>query len=71
MEYRLRCRDGAYRWILDHGVPLYGGDNEFNGYIGTGIDITDRREVQEAREKLFEREKESACGTRSGEPRKG
>jgi PAS domain S-box-containing protein len=43
MEYRLRRADGEYRWILDTGVPRYRSEGEFAGYIGSAIDITDRR----------------------------
>jgi PAS domain S-box-containing protein len=48
MEYRLRRRDGAYRWILDSGAPRYYLDGSFSGYIGSCIDITERRQVEEA-----------------------
>jgi PAS domain S-box-containing protein len=47
MEYRLRRRDGEYRWILNTGVPRVGDDGAFLGYIGSCIDITDRRQVEE------------------------
>jgi len=40
MEYRLRRHDGAWRWILDHGVPRTGPDGSFAGFIGSCIDIT-------------------------------
>jgi PAS domain S-box-containing protein len=46
MEYRLRRADGEYRWVLDDGVPLYRGD-EFGGYIGSCIDVTEQRLAQE------------------------
>ena len=47
LEYRLRRHDGAYRWIHDNGVPRF-EDGRFAGYIGSCIDITDRREAEEA-----------------------
>lgn len=47
MEYRLRRADGEYRWILDRGVPRYWPDGTFAGFIGSCIDITDRRQMEE------------------------
>jgi PAS domain S-box-containing protein len=47
MEYRLARRDGAYRWILDQGVPRYAPDGSFAGYIGSCIDITPLKVLQE------------------------
>jgi PAS domain S-box-containing protein len=51
MEYRLRRHDGEYRWLLDTGVPyaLHGGC--FAGFIGSCIDITDRKAAEEANER--------------------
>jgi PAS domain S-box-containing protein len=48
MEYRLRRADGEYRWILDRGTPRYTSAGVFAGYIGSCIDITDRRHVEVA-----------------------
>ena len=48
IEYRLRHRDGGYRWIVTHGVPRYHGDGLFAGYIGSALDITERRHAQDA-----------------------
>jgi PAS domain S-box-containing protein len=45
MEYRLLRHDGAYRWLLARGVPRHDGSGAFTGYIGSCIDITDRREA--------------------------
>jgi len=43
MEYRLRRYDGQYRWIVDYGVPRFGSNGVFCGYIGSCIDITERK----------------------------
>jgi PAS domain S-box-containing protein len=43
MEYRIRRNDGEYRWILDTGVPRFNADGNFAGYIGSCLDITDRK----------------------------
>ena len=50
MEYRLRRFDGEYRWILDAGAPRVGSDGAFEGYIGSCIDITDRKQMIETLE---------------------
>jgi two-component system, LuxR family, sensor kinase FixL len=47
MEYRLRRRDGEYRWVVDNGVPRYGPGGSFSGYIGSCLDITERRQAEE------------------------
>jgi PAS domain S-box-containing protein len=56
MEYRLRRHDGEYRWIIDAGAPRFSPDGAFLGYIGTCMDITERKEsevkVQQAHEQL-------------------
>ncbi|MGZ8157478.1 MAG: sensor domain-containing protein [Methylobacter sp.] len=46
-EYRLRCAKGEWRWILDKGTPLYDESGVFAGYIGSAIDITERKQVQQ------------------------
>ena len=51
MEYRLRRFDGEYRWVLDHGVPRFAPDGAFLGYIGSCIDMTERRRGEEMLEK--------------------
>jgi PAS domain S-box-containing protein len=48
MEYRIRRNDGEYRWILDTGVPRFNSDGTIAGYIGSCLDITDRKLAEEA-----------------------
>ena len=48
MEYRLKRRDGQFRWVLDNGTPMYDADRSFTGYIGSCIDITERKETEAA-----------------------
>ncbi|MGV0027401.1 GAF domain-containing protein [Phormidesmis priestleyi] len=47
MEYRLRRADGEYRWLLDTGTPRYAPGGDFFGYVGSCIDITERRQAEE------------------------
>lgn len=52
MEYRLRRFDGKYRWIIDVGVPRFESNGIFAGYIGSCIDITDRKTTEKSLEEL-------------------
>lgn len=47
MEYRLRRHDGEHRWILDRGTPIYDASGNFTGYIGSCIDITERKRAEQ------------------------
>jgi PAS domain S-box-containing protein len=47
LEYRLRRHDGEYRWILDVGVPRYTPEQDFLGYIGSCVDITERKTAEQ------------------------
>jgi formate hydrogenlyase transcriptional activator len=48
IEYRLRRSDGEYRWIFEHGVPIFDPDSTLRGYVGSCIDITERKESEKA-----------------------
>ncbi|MGH8532085.1 MAG: putative bifunctional diguanylate cyclase/phosphodiesterase [Gammaproteobacteria bacterium] len=47
LEYRMKRRDGAYRWILDSGGPRFHPDGELAGFIGSCLDITERKRAEE------------------------
>ena len=65
MQYRLRRRDGEYRWIDDIGVPRYAGDGRFLGYIGSCIDIHSQRATEEELRNLKERLERSLVAERA------
>lgn len=48
MEYRLRRHDGVYRWIFDRGVPFTDEHGRFAGFIGSCVDVDERRKAQDA-----------------------
>lgn len=42
-EYRLRHVSGSWLWVIDVGEPRFTADGDFIGYVGTVLDITERR----------------------------
>jgi PAS domain S-box-containing protein len=46
-EYRMRRADGQWRTLLDTGAPRIGPDGEFLGFVGSAIDITERRKADQ------------------------
>ena len=58
-EYRLRRRDGEYRWVVDRGVPRY-ERGDYAGYVGTAVDIHERKLLEAQLREVAEREHEVA-----------
>jgi len=57
MEYRLLRADGAWRWILDRGVPRTTPFGEFAGYVGSCVDITEHKLLEnELRQRVKDRD---------------
>ncbi|WP_437571542.1 PAS domain-containing protein [Sorangium sp. So ce542] len=54
LDYRLRRGDGQYRWCIDAAAPRFSPSGEFLGYVGSVIDITDRKQAEEERTRLLE-----------------
>ena len=48
MEYRFRRFDGVYRWVVNFGVPRFEVDGNFCGYVGSCVDITERKTSEES-----------------------
>jgi len=64
MEYRLRRRDGSYRWILDRGRPIFDDDGVLLGYLGFSYDSTDRRDIDRVRREVDEQVRVLGLATR-------
>lgn len=47
LDYRLRDRNGNYRWVFDVGHPRYDADGTFVGYVGSVIDISRQKEAEQ------------------------
>jgi PAS domain S-box-containing protein len=47
-EYRIRRNDGIYRYFLDRGIPSVLEDGSVHEWVGTCIDITERKQAEEA-----------------------
>ena len=54
LELRLLRADGQWRWVLAQGNPSMGADNEFLGFVGSSVDITEQKQAEE---KIKESEK--------------
>jgi PAS domain S-box-containing protein len=52
MEYRLRRYDGEFRWVVNRGVPRFDSDGAFCGYIGSCIDVTERKRSEQRLQEL-------------------
>jgi PAS domain S-box-containing protein len=53
VECRSRRHDGLYRWVLNRGNPIHAADGTFLGYVGSCIDVTERKAAEAQRERLL------------------
>lgn len=52
LSYRVKNGSGEYRWLLGNGVPRYSND-EFVGYVGSAIDITEQKNFEYEQDKTI------------------
>ncbi|HSP88934.1 MAG TPA: PAS domain S-box protein [Ignavibacteriaceae bacterium] len=52
-EIRVQNNKGEYRWLIDAAAPRFLDDGKFVGFVGTGMDITDRKEGEEKLKKTL------------------
>ena len=55
VEYHMRRYDGEYRWVINSASPRFDENGELLGYIGSIIDITERKKIEEALRESEER----------------
>ncbi|MDP3913227.1 MAG: PAS domain S-box protein [Bacteroidota bacterium] len=46
-EYRIRRADGVYRYFMVRGIPLFNANGSVKEWVGSCIDITDRKQAEE------------------------
>lgn len=75
IEFRKRRHDGAWRWVLDYGAPRLNQNGEIVGFMGSMIDITERKTAENALAQVSERlqlaVRAARLGTFEYEPRSG
>lgn len=48
LENRLQARDGRLVWVAVNGLPRLNADGSLRGYRGAAVDITERKQAEEA-----------------------
>jgi PAS domain-containing protein len=54
LEHQVRLAEGGVGWTQSRAVPLFGPDGEITEWFGTASNVTARREIEEARQRLNE-----------------
>ncbi|WP_026933110.1 PAS domain S-box protein [Christiangramia echinicola] len=42
-SFRLKNKQGEYRWVLDSGSPKYNSEGQYEGMIGTVVDVNEEK----------------------------
>ena len=66
-EYRVRCKDGSYRWVQDRGTARRDTDGNVVRMAGMETDITERKEAEEALQQNRERLRNAQTIARMGD----
>lgn len=60
IEYRLRNRDGHYKWVSEQGIGVYGSDGTVEYLDGFVLDISERKAIEQALHQSEQRIRELA-----------
>ncbi|QBE67050.1 response regulator [Pseudoduganella lutea] len=51
-DYRLRGKDGTYRWFIDAGMPRFDEAGQPSGFVGTVVDVDARAQAERELQRL-------------------
>lgn len=54
IEYRLKHADGTYGWVFARAIPHFALDQTFLGYIGSCVDISEIKRIEEQKQEYIE-----------------
>ena len=54
MEYRLKQKSGTYGWVFSRAIPHFALDQTLLGYIGSCVDISDIKRIEEQKQQYIE-----------------
>ena len=58
VEYRFLRPDGSVRWVTRHAAPQFDAERNLKGFLGTLLDITDRKAAESARHEIEEMQRQ-------------
>lgn len=59
-EYRLRRRDGVFRWHLARGHPVRGADGGITGWVGMATDVHEMKETDARVQRLYDEARQTS-----------
>jgi PAS domain S-box-containing protein len=64
IEYRLKAKDGSYRWFMGRGFPMRDGHGRILQWVGNCADIDDQKRAREELERRVVERTAEVTGTR-------